>query len=425
MEPLWVSILVGFIAMAEGQGNGPMAVSPSLGEPLCRLGAERYWHDARISALAMQPGGNLAACAGGNGSIDLVSDSLKLRSRTTGAGEVVCLAFSPEGKRLLSINSAGVVRLWEVEQAGTLHALWHVPWPAKLPRHRARDIAARFTPNGASILLTDSMRTGWVLNATDGRQVHKVADSRGRLAAFSADGRSLLVATVDNRLRTWQWATDKPVAEVELAWPGLRLEATDPRDDTLMNQFVASPDGKTFLLGTKYSLMAGDLASGKLLGKVARREPRRHPDAPHVAFSSDGKELAVAWATWSGPLVEVCRWPGGKTLWTSPLACEPTGPVTFGHDNKRLLTADGWTVRLWGLSRGGLPRGDEIEPLEGHADAMVAVLFSPDGSRVATVGQDCRVGLWESRTGRLESMTRLGSRQPSSGSVAFSPDGKR
>ena len=59
--------------------------------------------------------------------------------------------------------------------------------------------------------------------------------------------------------------------------------------------------------------------------------------------------------------------------------------------------------------------------LRGHTDAVFAVAFHPDGTRLATAGRDRAVLLWDLATG--QEVARLQGHTSYVWSLAFSPDG--
>jgi len=77
-------------------------------------------------------------------------------------------------------------------------------------------------------------------------------------------------------------------------------------------------------------------------------------------------------------------------------------------------------VRLWDAAT-GQSIGD---PLKGSDGAVNAVVFSPNGRRLATAESDGTVQLWDATTGQPFGAF-LGGHTGSALSVVFSPDGQR
>ncbi|MBF0322007.1 MAG: pentapeptide repeat-containing protein [Magnetococcales bacterium] len=81
-------------------------------------------------------------------------------------------------------------------------------------------------------------------------------------------------------------------------------------------------------------------------------------------------------------------------------------------------TGDDRTIRLWDVHRGVL-----LRTLMAHNDGVWSVVFSPDGTRLASGSEDHTIRLWDAAAGTP--LRTLAGHDSWVTSVAFSPDGKR
>lgn len=105
--------------------------------------------------------------------------------------------------------------------------------------------------------------------------------------------------------------------------------------------------------------------------------------------------------------------------------------VAFSLDGRRLASTsmDG-TVKLWDLPRSENRAATEApvmaptRTLAGHKDRVLGVVFNPDGSLLASTGNDRQVIIWDASTGNLLRKLK-GQLIPNPyTSLAFSPDGR-
>jgi WD40 repeat protein len=81
------------------------------------------------------------------------------------------------------------------------------------------------------------------------------------------------------------------------------------------------------------------------------------------------------------------------------------------------VCADG-RLRQWDLAT-----GQPIRTLHAHDGKGLGVALSPDGTRLASGGDDGTIALWDVRSGR--ELTRWRAHSAEAATVAFTSDGKR
>jgi WD40 repeat protein len=305
------------------------------------------------------------------------------------------VAFSPDGKTIVSGSLDKSLRLWDVA-TGQPHGM-------PLLGHTDGVETVAFSPDGKTLISRSGDKT---------LRLWDVADALPRGEPFegyqyfvgsvvwSPDGHTLISRGEGDTARLWDVATRLP--------RGVPLQG----HTSSVVSVAFSNDSKTLVSGSyDHTLRLWDTATGLPLGAPMQGQS----NGEEVAFSPDGKTIVSSDGSTLRLWDLATRQPRGGAL-TGKMVSTPGG--VFSADETTLVSIDGSTLRLWDVTN-GQPRG---APLQGHANSVTSVAFSPDGKTLVSGSDDWTLRLWDVATAQPRGMPLEGHTAGVT-SVAFSPDG--
>ena len=317
------------------------------------------------------------------------------------------LAFSPDGKRLLSSGGGGPIHVWDV--ATGEEAL-------PFAEHTSYVNSVAHSPDGRLVATggLDGMIRLW--EPLSDKPAHQLPDGHHQRVwqvAFAPDGQTLLSYGNDGSIRFWDVAAGRETRKLQI-W-------TDERPP---GSFALSPDGRTLAVWRKNGAVALlDAATGeerRLLKGSAEQ-------GGTICFSPDGRLLAVLSLARNADtgLVQLWDAASGRELhkWT---VARPAR-ITFSPDGRTLAMGgtdyflpagvSERTFHAWDTATG------QDQPFRATQPARVfSVTFSPDGRMLAWGDGAGYVTLWDVAAGQVR--RRMRGQHSYIQSLSFSPDGK-
>jgi WD40 repeat protein/CHAT domain-containing protein/tetratricopeptide (TPR) repeat protein len=390
--------------------------------------------DLAVLAAAISSDGKTVAVSGGSlfaldkpGKLALWDVADKKERVVLSGHTAVCwrLAFSRDGKRLITAAFDRTAKVWDVADGKELFTL---------AGHTEPVMAAAFSSDGKSAVTGGYDKTVRLWELGDGPRVgaqlirHTLRGHTGEVSniAVTADGRSIVAVGADKIGRVWDIASGRETAQLQGHERG-------------MFGVAISPDGKSIATASQdKTVILWDLTTGKKqLALPAQKEV-----VTAVAFSPDGKTLATATGFVRGGAGEINLWNAATGRRASVLTGnrrsvfalhwskegffsgggEPGYPpeliewdietakpkttftgLTGGMVSSMALSADGKSlvVASYDRSFARLDRstGKVATTYKGHATEVQGVAMSADGRWIASASDDRSVRIWDAATG--------------------------
>ncbi len=309
-------------------------------------------------------------------------------------------AFSPDGLYVATASRDGSARLWDAATGASLRVVTH----PQATKNSVDDVT--FSPNGDELMTYASDRSAWVWQWRNGtRQVDLQTLTRAPLiqAAWSDDGRLLLLADVKGRVSLWDANALTLYASIQ-----------GPENPSVA---LLNPTNQQVITGYR----DGQIMAWAIEPLVTRLTNASGPFV-HLEFDPPSRRLlALAGEPYDGDAVTT----NTAYLWSFDMPHRPTQQLalfaTLSPDDQWVATTSP-TVRdndafLWDRRT-----GTRRFVLAGHQGAVVHAAFTSDSRVLATASWDGQVGLWATETGqRLAMLSVQGQRVRQ---VQFSPDNR-
>lgn len=305
--------------------------------------------------------------------------------------------WSPDGKMICFSDLLGMQRLYEFD-AGEF----------KLTNEHQREATSysRFTPDGRRLVSVEYGKPIEIRTLPSGVLEKSIAAHNGKTYAMSFDstGRYMVTGGADNRVRLWDLSINDP-RFVNSVIAGFEVSA-----------FEFSPASQQIALALRprfrkdYRLEIRDCASHKLI-----RELKGHTEPPTcVAYSADGKLLL------SGSLDKSVRlWQSDSDTQSWVLAGHeaPISGVAFlnGTPLASSIDDDG-VLKIWNVENKTLEKTYKLNTRVKNTS------FHPQRPLAAIVCQDYGVSLWDILLGKQLASVPMTS---DDAKVCFSPDGSK
>ncbi len=409
-------------------------------------------------------------------------------------GRVTAVAFAPEGNVIVTADANGRCLMSRINEDGTTAPLWNVR------HHTMRISAISFLPSG-EILTASSDHTVSRLDPRTGQEIdgqilkHKtpvvavaVSKDGSRIATiselheatdafkegsrvtlfdaatskaletldfpdysvtsidFSKDGKGLLAACSDNRVRVLSPGSTHAVgpalidfeARGGLVWSArftddFRSIVTVGGSDARLWDAATARESMTFsphgaVASARFSPAGDKVVTGSWdnsakiwsakTGQALLKLEHGHTGYINATvFSPDGRQVLTAsddatcklWDVRTGKVIHTLTGHKDRVRW-----------ATFSRDGSMILTSSNdKTARLWDAATGK----QQGEPFVGHAWGVLCAQFSPDAKRIITGSEDNEAWVWEVAT--RQPLAKLKGHVASETSVAFSLDGLR
>lgn len=380
------------------------------------IGNLRLRHNSEVKAIAFSPDGQYLASAGSDGLVK-VWDLGNGHERFALSGhkdKVRCLAWSQDGKIIASAGSEKNIKIWD---AGTGQEKLNIAAAGEEVTALALSRDGKHIFTGQRTVPGNPPNGLFVYETTGGKPVRDVRDFANLIEtiAVSHDGKLVAVGDGQGTTRVFQYPSFIDNVNQPAFWT--------QQDGTGSTYHLAfSPDDKTLVRCSSYNVKLYNTPQPDAAFQVGTpRAMIGNVSFPEQyacsTFSADGKTLFVGTSQGHIQFYDAAS-PAQKTGEFRSAHNSKINGLVFSPDGTRLASCAGdFLVRLWDFDI-----ASQARDFDGHDGPVWTAAFSPDAARLISASADRTVKIWDRDTGKVQ-FTITDHNAPVT-CAQFSPDGK-
>lgn len=284
--------------------------------------------------------------------------------------EVHGVAFSPDGRTLLTRGMGNSIDFWDAATGALLRSLPITGWASD----------ADFAPDASSVLAVTRVKGAISLVRLD-------ATTGASLEALAIPG-----------LPTFLLRGERPRLLRVQRTPPISWDLADPRTGAVLVTLKGPPvegaravsdDGRLLVaLASKPALVTMELSTGERT-ETDVRWPESDGIGQYIAISRDASLVAIGLE--HGRVLVVDRISGRRRFDVDSGLHGATIAMALSPDGSLLALGDPWgDVRLWSVEREA-----PLVTFHGHRGWVQALAFSPDGTRLVSGSHDATALVWD------------------------------
>jgi len=328
-------------------------------------------HSKDVIAVAFSTDGRRVLSGSRDKSMKLweVDSGRLLRSFEGHSDKVSAVAFSPDGQYALSGSSDQTLKLWELDSGRLLRTFkGHTDWIESVV----------FSPDGRRILSGSADKTLKLWEVNSGRLLHSFIghSDKVKAVAFSPDGQYVLSGSGDKTMKLWELDSG-------------RLLHTLKGSSSPVSTVAFSPKKQHALLGVNNEIKLLGVDNGRFLRSFTGHSEKVNTmvfssDGQYALSGSDDKTMKL-WEVNSGRLLQSFSGHSGSI-----------NAVSFSPTNGQgVLSGSSQEVKLWKVDSGQL-----LRTFKGLTSTVISVAFSTDGQNVLAISEET-AKVWNANTGRV------------------------